>query len=114
MKYLENYIACGFPCFLDNRQLEKNLLICGGQGLCEANNTMHKLQQISTSECAHCAKNFIAKSYVDPGIIKCVEEKNKEVDISIMSVEVNLDCYKCEYYNPIEGTFKILYFIPII
>ena len=110
-KYLENYIACGFPCFLDNREMEKNLLSCLGKGLCEANNEMYELLQISTRECAHCAMNFISKSYVDPEIIQCLEKKNKEANLLDLSVDMGMACYDCQEYL-IEGTFKI--FIPII
>ena len=110
---MDNYVACGFPCFLDNRKLEKNLLTCGGKGLCEANNKMYGEQQISTKECAHCAKNFIAKSFVDPDIIKCVEEKNNEFNLSRLSVDVNIDCYEC-IEDLMDGNFKIFYSILIV
>ena len=72
-------------------------------GLCEASNYLHKEQQISNNTCLHCASNFITKSYTDPGIINCLEKKNKESNLPEVSVEVDIACYEC-IDPPTDGT----------
>ena len=104
LKYLDNLIACGLPCFNgngtgkswpDHLTLDDSGLCCH---CCEANNTMYEEQFFSSNDCGCCIEGFIKKMFRVQNLYQCFLSKNKEVNIPMPSVEsyaIDYECYQC-------------------
>ena len=102
LQYLDNLIECGLPCFKENGDQEKDkpdsLDPAECCDCCEANNTLYIAQVFSTVECGDCVKNFIYKSSKVPEVIKCVEERNRQIKGSVIpaaSLHTVYECFAC-------------------
>jgi len=98
LQYLDNLIECGLPCFKENGKQQKdipdsfpgNCCDC-----CEAKNDLYQTQMFSSIECGNCVEQFIKKSFNVPKIKKCVEEKNRKINIPIEQFQMAYECFGC-------------------
>ena len=99
LQYLDNLIECGLPCFKENGQQQKDMPDSFAPGCCDccdAKNDLYQEQLFSTPECGDCVNNFIHKSYDVPEVKSCVEEKNKQTNINLISrLQMVYQCWDC-------------------
>ena len=100
---MDSLIECGLPCF-EEKGKEKNpphQIVLDQWGTCcdccETTNKIHKQQIFSNNDCGCCIQDFIAKSYRNPNIKRCVESKIKQANLQKFPIYVSIfDCYGCE------------------
>ena len=100
LQHLDNLIECGLPCFKENGEPKKDMpdTITPGDccDCCEGENKLYQKQPFHLQQCGDCIKNFLLKARDVPKIKKCVEEKNKAINIINEEVQITYECYECE------------------
>ena len=62
---------------------------------CTSNNTLYKDLVFSTNDCGECVKNFIYKGQIVPEVKKCIDEKNRQMNIKVELLQTGYECFEC-------------------
>ena len=99
LQFLDNLIKCGLPCFKENGEQQKdipdNMNPTECCDCCTSNNTLYKDLVFSTNDCGECVKNFIYKGQIVPEVKKCIDEKNRQMNIKVELLQTGYECFEC-------------------